>query len=138
MARRAASDGREVFKALRLTTMDWERIQQRMALAGTTNFSAYARRVLVDGELRVQTVAFDAEVLRAELGRIGNNLNQIARHANTESSLTLSEAVAARRLMQEVQQLLSAATRQQDRVNERTKDRAKNRTEERTVDTGGD
>ena len=137
MARRDSPAGREVFKALRLSAADWARIQARMALAGTTNFSAYARRVLVDGELRVQTVAFDAEVLRAELGRIGNNLNQIARHANTESSLTLSEAVAARRLMQEVQQLLSAATRPQNRSEDRTDDSTGDRTDDRD-DAGGE
>jgi len=112
----APRERRDIVKTLRVSTNEWARIQQRMELAGRGDFSDYARSVLIHGELRVQTVAFDAEVLRAELGRIGNNLNQIARHANTESSLTLSEAVAARRLMQEVQQLLSAATRPKERL----------------------
>lgn len=100
---------RKNIKTLRLTDDELARIQQRMKLSGARSFSAFARRVLIDGDLRVRHVTFDPEPLRTELSRIGNNLNQIARRVNAEQSVSATEALQARRLMQEVQRLISDA-----------------------------
>jgi hypothetical protein len=100
-------------KTLRLTDDELNRIEQRMKLSGARSFSAFARQVLIDGDLRVRHVTFDPTQLRVELSRIGNNLNQIARRVNAEQSVTAAEALQARRLMQEVQRLISDATRGQ-------------------------
>ena len=58
-------------------------IQQKMAQLGTKNFSAYARKMLIDGyidtgPLRAQT---------AELQKIGVNINQIARRINSTGTV---------------------------------------------------
>lgn len=107
-----AGESRRTVKTLRLSDAELLAVERRMKVGGFGSFSAYARQVLVDGELRVTQVAYDPRELRSELARIGNNINQIARSVNIESSLAASEAVAARKLMQDVQRLLSAALRQ--------------------------
>lgn len=106
-----ASGSRHIVKTLRLSDDELAAVQRRMEIGGFGSFSAYAREVLVRGELRVTHVAYDPRELRAELARIGNNVNQIARTANVESTLAASEAMAARRLMQQVQRLLTEALR---------------------------
>ena len=53
-------------------------IQQKMAQLGTKNFSAYARKMLIDGYVRAQT---------AELQKIGVNINQIARRINSTGTV---------------------------------------------------
>jgi hypothetical protein len=75
---------RKSVKTLRLTDDELVRIEQRRKLAGARSFSAFARQVLIDGDLRVRHVTFDPEPLRVELSRIGNNMNQIARRVNAE------------------------------------------------------
>lgn len=109
-----SAEGRERrphFKGIRLSDAEWAAIQRRMEVGGFTSFSAYARHVLVHGDLRVTRIAYDPRQLRAELARIGNNINQIARTANVESYLAAEEAIKARRLMQQVQKLLTDAAR---------------------------
>ncbi len=76
------------------------------AIAAASDFAKFARPALLDGEIRVERVAFDPSVVRAELSRIGNNINQIARHVNTEDAVTVSEMQAARAMLRQVQALL--------------------------------
>jgi hypothetical protein len=64
---------------------------------------------VLDGEVRVQRVAFDASELRVELSRIGNNINQIARQVNVNEVVTYEEMRAARLLLQKVQAVITAA-----------------------------
>lgn len=53
-------------------------IQQKMAQLGTKNFSAYARKMLIDGYIvHIDTGPVRAQT--AELQKIGVNINQIAR-----------------------------------------------------------
>ena len=56
-------------------------IQQKMAQLGTKNFSAYARKMLIDGYIvHIDTGPIRAQT--AELQKIGVNINQIARSVN--------------------------------------------------------
>ena len=57
-------------------------IQEKMAQIGTRNFSAYARKMLIDGYI----VHIDTDPVRAqtaELQKIGVNVNQIAKRLNS-------------------------------------------------------
>ena len=56
-------------------------IQAKMAQLGTRNFSAYARKVLIDGYI-VHMDTSDIRAQTAELQKIGVNVNQIARRIN--------------------------------------------------------
>ena len=56
-------------------------IQQKMAQLGTKNFSAYARKMLIDGYI-IQIDHSDIKAMTAEIQKIGVNVNQIARRVN--------------------------------------------------------
>lgn len=61
-------------------------IHQKMAQLGTKNFSAYARKMLIDGYI----VHIDTSPVRAqtaELQKIGVNINQIARRINSTGTV---------------------------------------------------
>ena len=61
-------------------------IQQKMAQLGTKNFSAYARKMLIDGYIvHVDTSHIRAQT--AELQKIGVNVNQIARRINSTGTV---------------------------------------------------
>lgn len=72
--------------ALRLTDAEFELITNTANEAGLTA-SAYIRKQLLEKQICVKydIVADISEIniLTAEVGKIGNNLNQIARHFNT-------------------------------------------------------
>ena len=53
-----------------------------MAQAGTDNFSAYARKMLIDGYI-IQVDYTNIKEMTAELQKSGVNINQIARRGNT-------------------------------------------------------
>lgn len=57
-------------------------------------------------------MAFDPSVLRVELARIGDNVNQIARHVNTELGVTFEDMRATRVLSTQVQVSISRALSQ--------------------------
>ena len=58
-------------------------IQQKMAQLHTKNFSAYARKMLIDGYI-VHMDTRDIRAQTAELQKIGANVNQIARRINRD------------------------------------------------------
>lgn len=97
---------RRVRKLLSFNEAEWATVKRRMELAEATSFDAFARRVLLDGEVKVKTTAFDVSQLRVELSRIGNNVNQIARQVNTEDGITYEQMVATRTLLSQIQRLL--------------------------------
>jgi SepF-like predicted cell division protein (DUF552 family) len=61
-------------------------IQQKMAQLGTRNFSAYARKMLIDGYI-VHMDTSDIRAQTAELQKIGVNVNQIARRINSTGAV---------------------------------------------------
>ena len=71
---------------IRLTESELAMIQEKMMELGTTNMSAYIRKMAIDG----YTVKLDLPELR-EMVRLlrsySNNLNQIARRVNSTNSL---------------------------------------------------
>ena len=79
-------------------------IQQKMAQLGTKNFSAYARKMLIDGYIvHIDTGPVRAQT--AELQKIGVNINQIARSVNAG----IAKAEDARRglyLLEQVYELM--------------------------------
>jgi len=61
-------------------------IRERMAESGITDMGAFARKMMIDG----YHVILDLEEIRAmtnALGRVGNNINQIARRVNIGGSI---------------------------------------------------
>ena len=72
---------REIMKKIRFTQDELDMIHTKMAQFGTTNFSAFVRKMAIDG----YAVKLDLPELReavAMLGRYNGNINQIAKRAN--------------------------------------------------------
>ena len=71
--------------AFRLTDLEYELVTEKAKEAGVSA-SAFIRNLLLDGNvtIRYEIVADIPELQRltAELGKIGNNLNQIAKYFN--------------------------------------------------------
>ena len=61
-------------------------IEQKMALLHTKNFSAYARKMLIDGYI-VNMDTSDIRAQTAEIQKIGVNVNQIAKRVNSTGSV---------------------------------------------------
>ena len=69
---------------LRIPVTQEERalIEQKMVLLHTKNFSAYARKMLIDGYI-VNMDTTDIRAQTAEIQKIGVNVNQIAKRLNS-------------------------------------------------------
>ena len=95
-ARRA----RPVMKMVYFSETEWRDIQDIMSAIGVENFSGFARKMILNGRVLVNSRPMDAQRVRAMLAPIGNNINQIARHVNVEQVLYLEDLQAVRRLME--------------------------------------
>lgn len=105
----ARSDKRRATHRLtkRVTPAERERFRNRAADSGFTNDQEYLS-AFVSGDIRMHA-ATRKEAIRAlgELGKIGSNINQIARAANEGRIQTLdaNAAVVLDRMRREVEQL---------------------------------
>lgn len=82
-------------------------LQEKMEEAGIRNKSAYLRKMALDGYIIRQ----DYKVLKGvinELNRIGNNLNQMTKIANTYEDINLSELKTIEGDINKIWQLLSS------------------------------
>lgn len=107
---------RPIRKLLSFSEKEWEAIERRMKLADARSFDEFGRAALLESKIVVRrdSVVQSREV-GAELARIGNNINQIARSVNTEHTTTLEEMRATRALVREVQQTIEEAIQKADR-----------------------
>jgi hypothetical protein len=64
-----------------VTSDEKEIIHAKMQQLGTGNFGAYARKMLIDGYI-IKKDYSEIKKLTAELGKIGSNINQLAKRAN--------------------------------------------------------
>ena len=71
-----ANRKRQIVLRVPVTPEERALIQQKMAQLGTRNFSAYARKMLIDGYI-VHMDTSDIRAQTAELQKIGVNINQI-------------------------------------------------------------
>ena len=95
-ARRA----RPVMKMVYFSETEWRDIQDIMSAIGVENFSGFARKMILNGRVLVNSRPMDAQRVRAMLAPIGNNINQIARHVNVVQVLYLEDLQAVRGLME--------------------------------------
>lgn len=83
---------------IKVTDMELEILDRHAATAGLSR-SAYLRQLFLSNEIHVHyEIVADMKILRDilnEYGKIGSNLNQIARHFNTggERSLAMEEEI---------------------------------------------
>ncbi|WHU60650.1 MobC family plasmid mobilization relaxosome protein [Trueperella pyogenes] len=103
----SATRRRTVQKNVYFSAVEWDRILRRMRTNDITNFSQYARDVLSTGRVEVVYRPESDQALLGQIGRVGNNINQIARWANTERHLTGDMALEALDLLREIRRLVA-------------------------------
>lgn len=70
----------------RVTEQERDVIRQRMELIGTTNLSAYMRKISQDGFLYTVTIDGLPEICK-EVEAIGQNINQVAKRVNSTNTI---------------------------------------------------
>lgn len=84
------SDHRKtIVKRLRLSQSEWEAIQKQMTEEDEKNFSLFALKSMIHAIRRGRPKKGKGknDKLLYELHKIGNNINQIAKYANTHKKL---------------------------------------------------
>lgn len=79
-------------------------IQAKMAQLGTRNFSAYARKMLIDGYI-INVDHSDIRAQTAELQKIGVNVNQIAKRINATGTVYAQDVEDIKGALAEIWQL---------------------------------
>ena len=79
-------------------------IQEKMAQLGTKNFSAYARKMLIDGYI-IHMDTSDIRAQTAELQKIGVNVNQIARRINSTGTVYAQDVEDIKEALAQIWQL---------------------------------
>ena len=69
-----------------VTEQERDVIRQRMELIGTTNLSAYMRKISQDGFLYKVTIDGLPEICK-EVEAIGQNINQVAKRVNSTNTI---------------------------------------------------
>ena len=95
---------RKIVLRVPVTPEERELIRQKMALLHTRNFSAYARKMLIDGYV-VHIDTTDIRAQTAELQKIGVNVNQIARRLNSMGSLYAQDVADIKGALTQIWQL---------------------------------
>ena len=77
-----ANRKRKIVLRVPVTQEERELIEQKMVLLHTKNFSAYARKMLMDGYI-IKVDYTEQKKLAAAVNRIASNINQICRRINS-------------------------------------------------------
>ena len=95
---------RKIVLRVPVTPEEQELIRQKMALLHTRNFSAYARKMLIDGYV-VHIDTTDIRAQTAELQKIGVNVIQIARRLNSMGPLYTQDVADIKGALAQIWQL---------------------------------
>ena len=95
---------RKIVLRVPVTPEERELIRQKMALLHTRNFSAYARKMLIDGYV-VHIDTTDIRAQTAELQKIGVNVNRIARRRNSMEPLYAQDVADIKGALTQIWQL---------------------------------
>ena len=80
---------RPVQKLIRLTDEEARFISDKVAESGMTNFTSFARIMLIMGEVKILNFE-ELKELRQAINRIGVNVNQIAKKVNEDDQVSLN------------------------------------------------
>lgn len=104
---------RIVQKLVTFTPDEWERVDalHKRVNRYTTryrSFTAFARKMLTDGEIRVIEIKplTDPEPIAKEIGRIGVNVNQIAHWANANEHISPGQVAEITTSFDRIERLL--------------------------------
>jgi len=92
---------------VRVSPEEKQLIQKKMEQYRTKNFSRYARKMLIDGYV-IHLDLSDFQKLSAEVNAVGNNINQIAKIANTTGTVFEKDIAEAKERVEEIWRLLKS------------------------------
>lgn len=90
-----------------VTEEEKEMIKEKMEQYGTDNMSGYIRKMAIDGYV-IKKDYSELKDLIYEIGKIGTNINQIAKRVNTTSSIYEVDVNDIKRKMDKLWQLLQS------------------------------
>ena len=99
-----ANRTRSITMRVPVTTEERALIKGKMQHMGVHTFSAYARKMLIDGYV-IAIDNSDIKAMTAELQKIGVNINQIARRVNATGSAYAQDIEDIKEVQQEIWQL---------------------------------
>ncbi|MGT2755750.1 plasmid mobilization protein [Streptococcus ovuberis] len=76
-------------------------IRAKMAEHNLRNFSTFARKMLLTGEVKVINFE-ELRLFRQEIKRIGVNVNQVAKQVNTDDEVSVAQITQVYELLKEV------------------------------------
>lgn len=82
------NENRTVKKSFRFTASEWQRVTEKCNVAGITT-TQYFQQIALNGKVAKKNCLKEKQIYLGELGKIGNNLNQIARKLNSEKRTEL-------------------------------------------------
>lgn len=82
-------------------------LKEKMKIAGTDNFSAYCRKMTLDGLIIKQDFK-ELKNLSYEINKIGTNINQIAKNVNTKNKAELEELKEVNGRLEEIWHILKS------------------------------
>jgi len=95
-------------RCIRATAEEWKLVDEKVKQSGLGNFTNYARKMFLKDKITVishfEVAAIKALIL--ELSRIGNNINQIAKIANSTNKVFKAEIVEILENQNEIMALL--------------------------------
>ena len=104
---------RMIQKKIRLTEEEARFISTKVAESGMTNFNAFARIMLIMGEVKILNFE-ELKELRKEINRIGVNINQVAKKVNEDGQASLNELSQILELQKHLKDTISQFIQKQE------------------------
>ena len=93
---------RPIYKAVFFSEEEWQIVSKKMQEADIGSYSVFCREMLLNGEVKHYDFSALKE-LSSNIGRIGVNINQVAKRCNENHSVTEADVQQLRRSYQELE-----------------------------------
>lgn len=98
---------RNIRKEIYFTQKEYNQVRHAMAQMNAPTFQYYAKNQLIQGKL-VQIDFSELKNLRVAINRIGGNINQIAKHANENQTISSEELEQVFDYLSEIKDMVAA------------------------------
>lgn len=98
---------RNIRKEIYFTRKEYDQVRHAMAQMKAPTFQYYAKNQLIQGKL-VQIDFSELKNLRVAINRIGGNINQIAKHANENQTISSEELEQVFDYLSEIKEMVAA------------------------------
>lgn len=98
---------RNIRKEIYFTRKEYDQVRHAMDQMKAPTFQYYAKNQLIQGKL-VQIDFSELKNLRVAINRIGGNINQIAKHANENQTISSEELEQVLAYLSEIKDMVAA------------------------------